>query len=474
MNKKFLKLVSLTLACVTAFPFLAGCKGGKQGDGEKAFNNESDALVFSSGEFDGVFNPFYSSSAPDGSIVGMTQIGMLSSDKDGKVAYGENEACVVLDYQAQYILADGTVVDKLEGDQTAAYTRYRFVLKNDLKFSNGSPLTMKDVLFNLYVYLDPAYYGSSTIYSTEIVGLQEYRTQTSNEKEQEGFNAQFDALAADRILRLVECFEEIYDENKKNPQLTDDQMVAKLTEKMNEYSQSDAQYATIVDDYQLAKKYFLDELKTDYNYSKGTAQDIVFTDKSGNKVTLTTDTEAFLYNEGFIKWDEKEYKFVYSLGEKSKNWTEEEAINAIVAAAKEDIDEVLTAAEEVVAALAAAKEAAREEVRAYYGAIDHSKYDDEAETVISGYVAEVMAAIDAATTAEEAQSAVAEFKTKVESVATVQPSGGNSGETQTSEPTESSKDDSKGGCGSVVGGGLFASVTLAAAAAMVLRKKKED
>ena len=152
----------------------------------------------------------------------------------------------------------------------------------------------------------------------------------------------------------------------------------------------------------------------------------------------------------------------------------EEEINAIVAAAKEDIDEVLTAAEEVVAALAAAKEAAREEVRAYYGALDHSKYDDEAETVISGYVAEVMAAIDAATTAEEAQSAVAEFKTKVESVDTKQPSGGNSGETQTSEPTESSKDDSKGGCGSVVGGGLFASVTLAAAAAMVLRKKKED
>ena len=152
----------------------------------------------------------------------------------------------------------------------------------------------------------------------------------------------------------------------------------------------------------------------------------------------------------------------------------EEEINAIVAAAKADIDEVLTATEEEAAALAAAKEAAKDEVRAYYGAIDHSKYDDEAETIISGYVAEVMAAIDAATTAEEAQSAVAEFKTKVEAVDTKQPSGGNSGETQTSEPTESSKDDSKSGCGSVVGGGLFASVTLAAAAAMALRKKKED
>ena len=145
----------------------------------------------------------------------------------------------------------------------------------------------------------------------------------------------------------------------------------------------------------------------------------------------------------------------------------EEQINAIVAAAKADIDEVLTATEEAVAALTAAKEAAAAEVRAYYGALDHSKYDDEAEVTISGYVAEVMAAIDAATTAEEAQSAVAAFKTKVEAVATTQPSENNS---DTSE-SDSSK---QGGCFSVVDGGLLAGVTLAAAAVMALRKKKED
>jgi hypothetical protein len=164
-----------------------------------------------------------------------------------------------------------------EDGVTVKETVYRFVLKNNLKFSNGSPLTMKDVLFNLYVYLDPAYYGSSTIYSTEIIGLQEYRTQTSNEKEQEGFNAQFDSLASDRILRLVECLEEIYDANK-GTSLTDAQMVTELTALMNEYVEYDELYNTIVSDYELAKKYFRDELKTDYNYAKGTAQDISFID----------------------------------------------------------------------------------------------------------------------------------------------------------------------------------------------------
>ena len=309
--KTIRKLVSLLLAAVLLFgsmSSLVACGGNGP-----VIDNETTRLVLSTSELDGVFNPFYSSSASDSSVVGMTQIGMLSSDKDGKVAYGEDEACVVLDYQAE------TATD---GSKTV----YRFVLKNDLKFSNGSPLTMKDVLFNLYVYLDPAYYGSSTIYSTDIVGLQEYRTQSRNENEQDSFNEQFDALANQRIGSLVECLEEITDEIYKNQSLTDEQMITALTELVAELGGS---YSTVVDDYKLAKKYFREELEKDYGYAKGTAEDIVFTDKDGNKVTLTTDTEAFLYNEGLIKWDEDNYKFIYSLGEKSKNWSEEEAVNAL-------------------------------------------------------------------------------------------------------------------------------------------------
>ncbi|MBQ8350984.1 MAG: hypothetical protein IJY20_02935, partial [Clostridia bacterium] len=49
----------------------------------------------------------------------------------------------------------------------------------------------------------------------------------------------------------------------------------------------------------------------------------------GKEVRLTTDTEAFFYNEGFITWNKDEYKFVYSFDEDSKNWSEEEAIDAI-------------------------------------------------------------------------------------------------------------------------------------------------
>ena len=318
--KQFKRVICLMLVAVTLLLVFSGCKKDQQGEGNgTGISNETTRLVLASQELDGVFNPFYSSSAADGSIIGMTQVSMLSSDKYGKVAFGENEACVVLDYETTF---------KTDASGKVTGTIYRFVLKNNLKFSDGSPLTMKDVLFNLYVYLDPAYYGSSTIYSTEIVGLMEYRTQSLNESEQDSFNEQFDALASDRMLRFVECLEIIYEDNK-GTSLTEDAFVKALTTLMNEQKEFDPKYGTIVEDYELAKKYFREELKKDYTYAKGTAQDIVFTDKAGKKVNLTTDTEAFLYNEGLIKWNKDEYKFEYSLGEASKDWTEEQAINAI-------------------------------------------------------------------------------------------------------------------------------------------------
>ena len=135
-------------------------------------NDEVDAFVIMTEQLDGLFNPFFSTSATDGTIVSMTQIGMLSSkyvNGEIQVAYGDNEAVVVKDY------------DIVENDNGT--TTYTFVIKNGIKFSDGAPLTMEDVLFNYYVYLDPVYTGSSTLYSTDILGLKEYRTQTVDRKE---------------------------------------------------------------------------------------------------------------------------------------------------------------------------------------------------------------------------------------------------------------------------------------------------
>ena len=187
MKRKLICLVLCLAMCVGMVPNLTGCGGS------------ADALVVMTDQLDGLFNPFFSTSAPDGTIVSMTQIGMLSSKYvNGKVevAYGDDEAVVTKDY------------DIVENDDGT--TSYYFVLKNGIKFSDGHPLTMEDVLFNYYVYLDPVYTGSNTLYSTDIVGLAEYRTQTvgSSSDDSDGLIAsQANDRAEARINELVNLFQ---------------------------------------------------------------------------------------------------------------------------------------------------------------------------------------------------------------------------------------------------------------------------
>ena len=249
----------------------------------KYYDNSVDPIIFSSQEVDKVFNPFFSTAAADSNVVGMTQISMLGNDKEGKVTYGEKEAVVVLDMEQ-------TVEGTKDVDQI---TTYNFVLKNNVKFSNGSPLTIKDVLFNLYVYLDPVYTGSSTIYSTDIVGLKEYRTQEANEKEQESFKQQFQIIAETRVSYLLQAAEEIF-EIHKNSSLTTEA----FKQNLEVYTRIDG-YENVVKDYEKAVELFEEELNTDYTNSMDSYSDISFKDEKGNlyKNLFTTDVEAFLYNE---------------------------------------------------------------------------------------------------------------------------------------------------------------------------------
>ena len=332
MKKKILKSVlSITLA---ALMLASLCFCGKTPGGDdqtkKGYNNENDPLVFSTQEVDKVFNPFFSTSATDGNVVGMTQISMLGNDKNGKVAYGDNESVVVKDLAT---ITTGTP----DVDQT---TTYYFVLKNNVRFSNGSYLTMKDVLFNLYVYLDPAYTGSSTIYSTDIVGLAAYRTQSQDEKEQESFKLQFQLVASSRISALVDAAEEILD---KDNSLSADQFRTQL----EAYTNRAERYKNVIKDYDKALELFRKELENDYSNSLDSYDTITFADNDGNvyKNLLTTDVEAFLYNEGYIKWNKKNAVLEYNCGkaETVKTWTKEYAINWVYEAKIPDsIGEIVT------------------------------------------------------------------------------------------------------------------------------------
>jgi len=139
-------------------------------------DNEETTLLIQSSTMDGVFNPFFYSSAYDGDVIGLVNVGLLTTDQSGAVVASDYYPTVAQSYSIFYTDNLSTYAPKdtyEEGD----YVVYEMIIKNGAKFSDGTVIDADDVLFNLYTYIDPSYNGSSTLYTLPILGLQEYRTQ---------------------------------------------------------------------------------------------------------------------------------------------------------------------------------------------------------------------------------------------------------------------------------------------------------
>ena len=67
-------------------------------------------------------------------------------------------------------MADCVVTENADGT-----VDYDFTIRDDVKFADGEPLTIDDVIFSYYAYLDPSYDGSSSLYALPIKGLDAYR-----------------------------------------------------------------------------------------------------------------------------------------------------------------------------------------------------------------------------------------------------------------------------------------------------------
>lgn len=328
-SKNLFKYTCFVLVFLLSLVFIGCGENGPDDPSKKDeyYDNEVDKLIFSTQEVDKVFNPFFSTSAMDSNVVGMTQIGMLSNNSKGEVSYGEKEATVTKDLQ---IITQG----EKDVNQT---TTYYFVIKNNIQFSNGSYLTIKDVLFNIYVYLDPAYTGSATMYSTDIVGLQAYRTQEADEKEQENFNTKFKLAASQRVSSLSDACEEILDEHKNSDSVDSAMLRVYLEQYLEAQKNTDAYdtFKNIVKDYDKALELFEEELGNDYTNSMDSYESTKFYDENGKEYEnlFTTDVEMFLFNEGYISWNKKEGKLTSSITNdlsSLKKWTKQQAIDYII------------------------------------------------------------------------------------------------------------------------------------------------
>jgi ABC-type transport system substrate-binding protein len=253
---------------------------------------------------DGLFNPFFSTSASDGTIVSMTQIGMLTSDTDEKgdasVAFGEDYAVVVLDYSSVY-----DINEKSENPDKEGVTTYTFVIKNGLKFSDGESLNIEDVLFNMYVYLDPVYTGSSTMYSTDIQGLSQYRIQqnlSGSVNADEQLTAQARTKAQSRFAELINLFRQTAETPSGGYSTTE----AKVREAINRWSLSigykeavsanpdEVNNDQLLKDYEKTLELFRKELERDYEAAKEAYTDEPYKSHGFDEIT------SFMYMEGYV------------------------------------------------------------------------------------------------------------------------------------------------------------------------------
>ncbi len=129
---------------------------------EQGDYSDEPALILGATDFNAVFSPFFATTGYDMDIVDLVHANLVGFDRFAM----PDDSGLTYYVTPEEILAD---------DGSVEYTIYTFTLKENLVFSDGEPVTSDDVIFSMLVRLDPNYTGPSTLYTTPILGVNEYR-----------------------------------------------------------------------------------------------------------------------------------------------------------------------------------------------------------------------------------------------------------------------------------------------------------
>lgn len=158
------KIIALLLSAITLFT-LTGC--GKSGSGDSNVDNSSsaDTLVIGTSTFNGVFNPFFYTSAYDSQA--FTTV--------------FTQVCGTNEYNELEERGGSITAEEVKAEDGSIQTLYTIKLKEGMKFHDGEDVTIDDLIFNYYVYADPSYDGmASFVNSIDIVGMKEYYYDDAN------------------------------------------------------------------------------------------------------------------------------------------------------------------------------------------------------------------------------------------------------------------------------------------------------
>ena len=175
------KILALVLALVMVFALCAcGESNTPAPEESKAPVEESKApveentstLVYATSTFGQKFSPFFYTTTYDEEVVSSFTGGLLAADRGGAIIHhgieGETVEYNGTDY-TYYGMGDVEVVQNDDGS-----VDYNLTMRDDLVFSDGTPATIDDVIFGIYVMADPSYDGSSTVYALPIEGMADY------------------------------------------------------------------------------------------------------------------------------------------------------------------------------------------------------------------------------------------------------------------------------------------------------------
>jgi peptide/nickel transport system substrate-binding protein len=174
------KIVSLVLAAAMALS-MVGC-GSKGGDsaskGGEASVGSDTPLVIAWDAMSQKFSPFFAESHPDMYIEEkLVNITVTRTTRSGQYILDGIDGFTEEYNGTEYTYYTPSKIDITENEDGSVY--YDITLRDDIKFSDGEPLTIDDLIFTMYVMSDPTYDGASSFGSLPVEGMEEYKSGVS-------------------------------------------------------------------------------------------------------------------------------------------------------------------------------------------------------------------------------------------------------------------------------------------------------
>lgn len=123
-----------------------------------------DTLVIGVQDLDGVFSPMFYNSAYDAQVIDSIFTSVCTLNPNGELV--DN--------------AGHVSVEEVTAEDGHTQYLYTVTIQEGMKFSDGEPVTIDDLLFHYYVSADPTYDGMSTFSTLDIVGMKEYYYDTAD------------------------------------------------------------------------------------------------------------------------------------------------------------------------------------------------------------------------------------------------------------------------------------------------------